>query len=493
MPQPARRTPRAVPAGRRRRPGARRRHRTHRARRIAGAVSLAVLTTSGLVNVAMEGVGGGIGRVDAFAGLDNRPPKSLGENFLLVGTDDRDHLTGAESARYRLGGAPCHCTDTVMLAHLSQDRSRLSVVSVPRDTEVRLPAGDGRPARITKLNSAYQQGGPRLAVATVEHLTGVHVDHYLEWDFAGFMKTVDALGGVPVCTEVPLRDAKSGLDLPAGTTVLNGGRALEYVRARYLDGTADLGRMRRQQKFLAEVVHRATSTGLLLDPVKLAGTVRTTLGSIRADTGLDPADLIHLAEAVRDFTPGSSEFTSVPVADLDRRLPGAGAAVTWDRPQADRLFAAIRADRPLTAGRSATGSHRAVPGTPVPVDPHAVRVVVTGADHDAVRRTAVTLLAEGFAVRPPSAVRRVPAVATSGGARTVISYDPRWDRSARSLAAALPGSTVRRVPLLGGVLRVALGTGRSPVAPVRYAPAAPEPGAGAGVAGAVTGDSELCP
>lgn len=326
-------------------------------RRIAGALSLAVLTTSGLVNVAMQGLGGGIGRVDAFAGLDNRPPRSAGENFLLVGTDDRDHLTRADSARYRLGGAPCHCTDTIMLAHVSTDRSRLSVLSIPRDTAVRLPAGDGHPAELAKLNSAYQRGGARLTVATVEHLTGMHVDHYVELGFASFMKTVDALGGVPVCTRQPLRDPESGLDLPAGTTVLNGGRALEYVRARYLDGTADLGRMRRQQQFFAGVVHRATSAGLLLDPVRLSDTVEDVLGSVRADTALGPDDLVHLAEAVRGLTPGSTEFASVPVADLTRRLPEGGTAVTWEAGPADRMFAALRADRPLAPHRPAV-AHR---------------------------------------------------------------------------------------------------------------------------------------
>ncbi len=477
MPQPARRRPRP---------------RRRRARRIAGALSVAVLTTSGLMNVAMRGVGDGIGRVDAFAGLDNRPPRGAGENFLLVGTDGRERLTRAERTAYRLGGEPCHCTDTIMLAHLSRDRRRLTVVSVPRDTEVPLPAGDGHPAGPAKLNSAYQRGGPRLTVSTVEHLTGVHVDHYLELDFAGFMRTVDALGGVPVCTPVPLRDPESGLDLPAGTTVLDGGRALEYVRARHLDATADLGRMNRQQRFVAEVVRRATAGGLLLDPVRLAATVRDTLGSVRADAGLGSGDLVRLAEAVRDLGPDSTEFASVPVSTPHHRLPGGAEAVTWKTAPARALFDAVRADRPLTraAARPAATPH----GTPVPVDPRTVRVEVTGADRAAVRHVRQALAAQGFAVR--TAVRHprgapVPA-ASSGTAAPLLSYDPRWDRSIRSLAAALPGSARRAVPRLGGVLRVALGTGTPRVAPVRYASTSEPAGPGDGIGGAVRGSRELC-
>ncbi len=360
---------RPAPAVPHRRP----RLRKRRVMRIAGALSLAVLTTSGLANVAMGGVGGAIGRVDAFAGLDNRPAEGIGQNFLLVGTDSRDRITPKERGRYRLGGAPCHCTDTIMLAHLSADRSRLSVVGIPRDSYVRLPGAHGRPARPAKLNAAYSAGGPRLTVRTVERMTGVHVDHYLELDFASFMRTVDAIGGVPVCTARPLRDARSGLDLPAGTTLLNGGRALEYVRARHLDATADLGRMQRQQRFVAGLIRRAAG-GVLLDPAGLGNAVGGALGAIRADKGLGPADLVRLAEAMRGFSPSSAEFTSVPVRDPDHRVPGVGATVTWDPVRAPRLFAAIRADRPLRADRALTA-----PRAPGAV-PHrnAVAGVVTG-------------------------------------------------------------------------------------------------------------------
>ncbi len=494
MPQPVRRPPRPAPVRRPARAAPRRRPRLRKRRfmRIAGALSLAVLTSSGLGNIAIAGIGAGIGRVDAFRALDNRPPHGSGENFLLVGTDGRERITPQERRGYRLGGAPCHCTDTLMLAHLSQDRSRLSVVSIPRDTSVRLPAAGGLPAGPGKLNSAYSRGGPRLTVRMVERLTGLRVDHYLEVDFAGFMRTVDALGGVPVCTPVPLRDPRSGLDLPAGRTLLDGGRALEYVRARYLDGTADLGRMRRQQRFLAALVRRAAGSGVLLDPDRLRAAVGTALRSVRADPGLGSADLVRLAAALRELTPADSRFASVPLTRLNRRLPGGGTAVTWDRRRAAALFADLRDDRPLPAPAAGRDAHRPS-ATLVTVAPAAVRVEVTGADRDAVRRTAAALRGTGFALRAPAGSGRGRAAGPGPDGRPVIRYDPRWDRSARSLATALPAARLRAVPRLGGVLRVVLGRAAARVRPVRFSQIAGGADPGGATGGTVSGTEESCP
>jgi anionic cell wall polymer biosynthesis LytR-Cps2A-Psr (LCP) family protein len=185
----------------------------------------------------------------------------------------------------------------------------------------------------------------------VERLTGIHLDHYLELDFASFMKIVDVLGGVQVCTPHPLRDPMSGLELPAGTSVLDGGRALEYVRARHIDGTADIGRMQRQQRFVAEIVHRATRSGLLLNPVKLAQAVRTTLGAVRADSSLGTGDLITLAAGMRNLSSHSAEFATVPLSDLNFAVPLVGSTVKWDEAQAAKLFDAVRDDRPITQPR----------------------------------------------------------------------------------------------------------------------------------------------
>ncbi|MFI0896054.1 LCP family protein [Streptomyces sp. NPDC020983] len=475
-----------------------------------GGLAVLVITVSGVGHTVVTSVSGAIGRVDAFGGMEGRPDGGKGTNFLLVGTDGRDGLAPGRKREYHLGGAPCHCTDTIMLVHLSQDRSRASVVSIPRDTYVLLPSpatapgtrpprdparaaradagrDPGPPAapaatRPAKLNQAYAQGGPKLTVQTVEQLTGVHVDHYLEVDFTSFMKTVDVLGGVPVCTSKPLKDPYSGLNLPAGTTVLNGGQALQYVRSRHTDPAADLGRMQRQQRFVAQVVGKITSEGVLTDPLRLSRVVSTVLGSVRADRGLDTGDMVSLARAMKGFSPRSSEFATVPLSSSSVPVPGLGSTVRWDAAKAGRLWSRIRTDEPLTPPRPATPA-----GAPVAVDPATVRVTVENgtAVPGLAGDTQRALHATGFATTG------TPATARSHVPHTVVRFDPRWGDSAKALAVALPGARLVPTPKLGPVLRVTLGPdfAQARVRPVTAPP--PDPGTRP-QDGALTGDRVGC-
>ncbi|MDT0548860.1 LCP family protein [Streptomyces sp. DSM 41529] len=455
--------------------------------RIATGVAALVLLAAGVGHLLVAELESGIHRVDAFGGLDDRPVDSdRGVNFLLVGTDGRDKITRAQKRRYRLGGAPCHCTDTMMLVHLSADRDRASVVSLPRDSYARIPAyttpsGRVRPAHPQKLNAAYAEGGPSLTVRTVEHMTRVHIDHYLEVDFTSFMKTVDVVGGVTVCTTRPLKDRYTGLNLPAGTHALDGGQALQYVRSRHLDGAADLGRIRRQQRFLAAVIHQVTGSGTLLNPVKFGRVAATLLGSVRADRGFGAADMVALGQAMRGFTVESSEFVSVPVRLPGTPVKGLGSTLRWDRVRAARLFRALRQDRPLAVRRP-----ERLRATLVDVPPSQVRVQVFNGTHTTglARRTQRALRAGGFATVG------APADAASQGVRhTLIEYDPIWNRSVRSLAAALPGARLKPVARQGSVMRVTLGTDFRAVHPVR----AEDPTAERGAAKAVTGAEVACP
>jgi LCP family protein required for cell wall assembly len=167
--------------------------------RMATALSVLVLGAGGVGHTIISRLDD-IGRIDPFRDIKNRPGDGRGMNVLLVGTDGRDRITPAEKATYHLGGAPCHCTDTVMILHVSADRSRVSVVSLPRDSYAVVPAhrdlvtGRERAAHPIKLNAAYAEGGPGLTVRTVEQMTHVKISHYVEVDFTSFMKTVDALG-----------------------------------------------------------------------------------------------------------------------------------------------------------------------------------------------------------------------------------------------------------------------------------------------------------
>ncbi|MEV5378030.1 LCP family protein [Streptomyces nondiastaticus] len=479
--------------------------------RLAVCGAAVVLAASGLGHAVMTGIDHRIDRVDPFRGLSNRPPvvASKGMNILLVGTDARDRLDPAERERYHLGGAACHCTDTVMLLHLSAARDRVSVISLPRDSYAEIPAhvdraGRPRPAHPQKLNAAYAEGGPGLTVRTVEQLTGVHVDHYLEVDFISFMRTVDVVGGVQVCSARPLKDPYSGLDLPPGTSTLNGGQALQYVRSRHLDGASDLGRMQRQQRFLAALLHTATDGGALLNPVKFQQLAATLLGSVRADRGFDGETLIGLGRAMKNLSPASAEFVSVPVVSANFPVPRVGSTVKWDDAAAGRLFESVRDDRPLATARPQRQAHDAkppVPGPALPASPSPspsvpeaapgqIRIQVYNGSgrRGLARETDRALRAMGFATTGLPADAAGPAVR-----RTVIEYDPHWDHAVRTLAAALPDAELRPVAGQGPLMKVTVGTDFRAVAPVSpgapvkpQAPRAQRPGA-------VSGDKVLCP
>ncbi|MFF9687447.1 LCP family protein [Streptomyces sp. NPDC014623] len=453
--------------------------------RVATGLSVLVLGAGGIGHAVVSGLETGIERVDPFKDMKNRPPGGHGLNFLLVGTDGRDEITPAEKKKYKLGGAPCHCTDTLMLVHLSADRQRASVISLPRDSYAELPAhtdattGKEHSAHPVKLNAAYAEGGPQLTVRTVEQMTGVKIDHYLEVDFTSFMKTVDTLGGVEICTAKPLKDSYTGLDLAPGTHELDGGEALRYVRSRHLDGAADLGRMQRQQRFMAALVKRTASSGVLMNPMKFQQVAASVLESARADKGFGTKQMLELGRAMRGFTPASSEFASVPLEEKGHQVKGIGSTVKWDAEKAKKMFQALREDRPL-----APRPPKRPEATLVDVAPEQIRVqVYNGTPRDGLGQDVdAALRSTGFdTTRSP----------LNGGPhdlrRTVVTYDPRWDRSAKSLAAALPGCELRAVKGQGGTMKVTAGSDFTKVRQVKAEDSR------RGEFGTVTGDQVVCP
>ncbi|MFH9016273.1 LCP family protein [Streptomyces sp. NPDC017943] len=474
---PSRRTPRRpAPPGRGRR-------RPRWGLRIVTTLSVVVLASAGIGHAVMTSLDADIARVDPFKDMKNRPQAGHGMNVLLVGTDGRDRISKEERRRYRLGGAPCHCTDTMMIVHISQDRERASVVSLPRDSYAETPAhvdrtsGERHRGHPVKLNAAYAEGGPQLTVRTVESMTKVKIDHYLEVDFTSFMKTVDVVGGVQICTADPLKDSYTGLNLPAGRHTLAGGQALQYVRARHVDGASDLGRMKRQQRFLAALVERVTSSGILLNPMKFRDVTRAVLGSVRADKGFGTDEMLDLGRAMRNFSPSSSEFTTVPIGRMGYAVKGVGSTLKWDPVKAERLFHALRQDQPLSV------HHQRGAALIVPVAPQQIRVQVENGTRTAGlgRRVDAALASTGFRTT------KAPVnSATHDVRRTVVAHDPRWDRSAKSLAAALPGSELRPVRGLGPTLKVIAGADFERVRKVR----AEDPGQGE--FGVVRGDEVAC-
>ncbi|MEV6398742.1 LCP family protein [Streptomyces sp. NPDC051907] len=456
--------------------------------RMATTLSVLVLGVGGIGHAVVTSLDTGITRIDPFKDMKNRPEAGHGMNLLIVGTDGREKVTREARGKYRLGGAPCRCTDTIMIVHISADRTRASVVSLPRDSYAEIPAhtdattGKRHDPHPVKINAAYAEGGPALTVRTVEHMTKVKIDHYLEIDFTSFMTTVDAVGGVEICTARPMKDGYTGLDLAAGTHKLNGGQALQYVRSRHIDGAADLGRMQRQQRFLAGLIQQATSGGVLLNPVRFQDVAATMLRSVRADEGFRTEQLLALGEAMRGFTPASSEFTTVPVSSPSHQVKGVGSTVKWDAAKSRRLFSMLREDKPLAP---LSPGPRGPKATPVEVAPQRIRVqVYNGTRTDGLgARVDAALRATGFdTTRTP-----LNGAGAREADRTFVTYDPRWDRSARSLATALPGSELRVAKGHGPTLRVTAGKDFKKVTRVRAEEVQ------VGEFGAMRGDQVVCP
>ncbi|RKE19358.1 LCP family protein [Streptomyces sp. TLI_171] len=490
----------------------RRPHRRRWGRWAAGTLSFSVLATSCGGWAVLNGVGSSLGRVDAIGGGPDRPADDGASTFLVVGTDNREGIPESTLKDVlHAGGESCHCTDTMMIVQLSADRGRATVVSVPRDSYVEIPAhqdaatGKQVPAGKGKINAAYGMGGAPLAVRTVEQNTGLRIDHYVEVNFLGFVSTVDALGGVEVCTPKPLKDDYSGLDLPAGTTRLDGAGALRYVRARHVDGSSDLGRMHRQQKLLAQLLHQASSGGTLLNPAKLSGVLDTVLRSVKVDKGLGNAELLEFADRLKDLSASNADFATVPLATVDHQVAGWGSTVLWDEKGAQQLFEAVRAGRPLTDASAAPAAADGPSAAPVAgtIPPGEVRVqVLNGAGIQGLGfRVDGELRKAGFATTG------TPSNAPTGGpatTRTVIRYDPRWDESVKTLAAALPDAELVQAPGLGATLQVVAGSeyrapAGSSAAPEAKPSATAKPAAAgtraaaSGVAGAESGSAISCP
>jgi LCP family protein required for cell wall assembly len=268
-----------------------------------------------------------------------RPPPSPdnSENILVMGSDYRPELGSARS-------------DTVLLVHVSGDGKSVHVVSVPRDLMVSIPAcqtadGSLSRAQYAQFNWSFAFGGAACTIRTFEDLTGIRVDHHIVIGFDGFARLVDAVGGVEMDLPQAMWDPNVGLDLSAGHHLLDGTQALAYVRAReYIGNGSDTNRMSRQQQFLRLVSAKVRSAGVLFDPVRLYRVLDSATSAITADPGLASLDKLYgLVHKLRDVPQSHVDYRTVPLKpyppDPNRDL--------LVEPDADQLFAALRADRPI--------------------------------------------------------------------------------------------------------------------------------------------------
>ncbi|MGW1198182.1 LCP family protein [Streptomyces sp. NPDC002536] len=359
-------------AGRRKRARAGRKGRRNRSQRIRRILLWAFLAV-----ILVTGAGGwwiyhrfesNLRSVDLEEALGKDRPQKVSSgavDILVLGSDSRSGANAGLAGGDTGGTAR---SDTAMVLHVPGDRTRATAVSIPRDTLVTRPEcrrSDGstlQSAQRVMFNSVYTEAGPACVVKTVEQMSGVRLDHYIELDFAGFEGLVDALGGVTVTIDRAIDDTSSGLHLPAGEHRLDGARALAFVRTRHGIGDgSDLGRIGLQQQFLIAVLAEVKRQDALGSPAKLYRLADAATKSLTTDTGLASLSaLSDFARSMKRVDPGRMATVMLPVVP-DRADPN---RVVADEPAAGKLWSAVRDDKGISAasppkgaiGKSAEGS-----------------------------------------------------------------------------------------------------------------------------------------
>ncbi|GGU34014.1 LCP family protein [Streptomyces lavendofoliae] len=283
-----------------------------------------------------------------LAKVIDRPKEGDCTTYLIVGSDSREGMTAEEKKKLHTGSAEGKRTDSMMI--LAACGSGNTMISLPRDSDVEIPkfvgseSGKTFPAqgRRVKLNAAYAEDGPELLVRTVEHNTGLRIDHYAEIGFAGFANIVDALGGVEMDIPKAFKDKKSGADFQAGKQTLNGEQSLAFVRTRYAFAGSDLDRTKNQQKFLATLANQAATPGTLLNPFRLYPTLGAGLDTLIVDKDMSLFDLGEMFFAMKGISGGDGKSMNIPISG------STGGNLVWDKAKVQQLVQQIQNDEKVT-------------------------------------------------------------------------------------------------------------------------------------------------
>lgn len=263
--------------------------------------------------------------IDALSGAPDTP----GRTVLFAGTDKRSEdgiNDGVEGQR----------SDSIMLVHIPES-GNASLISLPRDTYVEIPGyGPG------KLNSAYSRGGPELLVLTVENLTGLTVDNYVEVGMDGIANLVDAVGGIELCLDYDVSDAYSGLEWEAGCHESDGTTALAFSRMRYADPQGDIGRTARQRQVIAQVMNEVLTPSVLVNPFKQRDIVGSTATVLTVDQDTSLFDLARIAMPMRSIMGPDGIIGTPPIIDMNYQPGGVGSTVLLDPNTVDEFFAKVR-------------------------------------------------------------------------------------------------------------------------------------------------------
>ena len=283
-----------------------------------------------------------IDKVDAEPS-GNRPDDQPGTNYLIVGSDKADDLSDAQRKALKTGERGGTNTDTIIVLHTGSGGR--TMMSIPRDTLTEIPGhGTGM------INSAFSLGKAPLLVATVEQLTGIRIDHYVELGFGSVINTVDALGGIEVCPKIDMKDPLAHLDIKKGCQEVDGLTALGYSRSRHVTALSDLDRVGRQREVIGALGDKALTPMTFINPVRYIRLNDAAAHAIRVDENMSPFSLGRFALAMT----GETRTCTMP----NLAAPSDPNRIVVDADRAPALFQAIIQDETVPK-RACTATGRA--------------------------------------------------------------------------------------------------------------------------------------
>jgi LCP family protein required for cell wall assembly len=272
-------------------------------------------------------------------------------NVLLTGTDTRTGQGGFEDLADLRGSSGAGNNDVTMVLHISADHQHATVVSIPRDLLVSIPAcprangGETPPSSLSMFNTTLSRGGLSCTVLATERLTGLTIDYAAEISFDGVIQMSDAVGGVPVCVATPIHDRYVGLNLSAGEHLISGETALAFLRSRHGVGDgSDLGRISDQQLFISSLLRTVTGTGVLDNPFTLYNLANAAIKNMElSDTLTAPTTLVALGLTLKNISLNNIVFVQWPT----KSNPAYPGRVVMEQPEDSILVSALDNDDPI--------------------------------------------------------------------------------------------------------------------------------------------------
>ena len=418
---------------------------------ISAALSVFLVAAFGVYWWKYHSFSSGLQRLSIFGKSVDKPTNDIDgkdQNILIVGNDDRETATDAELHQLGTGrdGGSLN-TDTMMLVHVPKDGRKATLISFPRDSYVDIP-GYG----MDKLNAAYPDGyrnaggdtdakrtaGAQLLVRTIQNLTGLTIDHFVQVDLLGFYRISYAIDGVKVNMCAAVKEPDSGINLHKGVQTIIGKQALAFVRQRYNfpNGLGDLDRVERQRYFLTAAFRKLTSAGIILNPLKLQKLLDAVRSSLYMDAQLNP---LTLARQMQDLSADNIVGQTIPTDGFGQSSSGSSILVVTP----SKVKAFVQALVGPTDTKLASAK---------PVAPSSVTVDVLNAGSGinlAARSSADVLQQAGFHIG------QVDSAATS--AATVIEYSDGQQAEAKTVGQFVSGVQYRKVSGLDHV-RLLLGS-----------------------------------